>query len=496
MMIRRPRPGALLLPLLLQFLLLGTPALHAQSAPRPSASDTLPLSLDEALSRAGSVGEEGRLARAQVEVARAQVKSAWSTVYPAIDASFAYTRTYASPYSTSTAPLPDSLKFNPDPNASLADRVRYLEQHTATAGLGGLGALFGNLPFGRTNQYVASLTATQTLFSGRVGVALRIANEYAAASHLTLREQMAEVDYQVRSAYYRALLAQELRSSAQAAVEQAHRFLADERVRLQAGAGSELDVLRAEVAVENLRPQLVDAENAESITTLDLKRLVNVPLEKSVRLTTALEAPTAPADLGLEPRLVASQRAAVLAEERMVNISAQQVSLARSAYIPTLDFRMNLGRLIYPVETFGLNGRDWRTDWNASITMKVPLFTGFRRGADVAQAKLGLQQEQLRLSQLREQVQLQYQQAVGQRDRAAASITARQRTVDQAQRVHDLTVLRHDQGLASQLEVADARLALLQARANRAQAIADYHISDALVQRALGTSSSALSRIR
>ncbi len=180
----------------------------------------------------------------------------------------------------------------------------------------------------------------------------------------------------------------------------------------------------------------------------------------------------------------------------MVNISAQQVSLARSAYIPTLDFRMSYGRLIYPMRTLGLNGRDWLTDWNASITMKVPLFTGFRRGADVDVARLGLQQEQLKLAQLREQVQLQYQQAVGQRDRAAASITARQRTVDQAQRVHDLTVLRHDQGLASQLEVADARLALLQARAFRAQAIADYHISDALVRRAIGTSSSVLSLSR
>jgi outer membrane protein TolC len=58
--------------------------------------------------------------------------------------------------------------------------------------------------------------------------------------------------------------------------------------------------------------------------------------------------------------------------------------------------------------------------------------------------------------------------------------------VDQAQRVHDLTVLRYDKGLATQLEVSDARLALLQARTNVAQAIADFHIADAGVDRALG----------
>ena len=51
-------------------------------------------------------------------------------------------------------------------------------------------------------------------------------------------------------------------------------------------------------------------------------------------------------------------------------------------------------------------------------------------------------------------------------------------TAQSAQRVYDLTVLRYDRGLATQLEVSDARLSLLQARSNLAQAIADYHIAD------------------
>jgi outer membrane protein TolC len=62
--------------------------------------------------------------------------------------------------------------------------------------------------------------------------------------------------------------------------------------------------------------------------------------------------------------------------------------------------------------------------------------------------------------------------------------------------VYDLTVLRYDQGMASQLEVTDARLSLLQARANRAQAIAQYYIADASVQRARGVSSAELSQAR
>jgi outer membrane protein TolC len=186
----------------------------------------------------------------------------------------------------------------------------------------------------------------------------------------------------------------------------------------------------------------------------------------------------------------------VKAEEQQVRIANEIVKQAIAAYIPALDFRMSLGRIMYPTEVFALNGREWLTDWNASLTLKVPLFNGMKRGADLSQARIGLRQEEYRLAQLREAVQLQYQQALGERTRAEAAITARKRTVDQAQRVYDLTVLRYDQGLATHLDVSDARLGLLMSRANYAQAVAQYHIADAGLQRALGASSAALSPAR
>ena len=82
-------------------------------------------------------------------------------------------------------------------------------------------------------------------------------------------------------------------------------------------------------------------------------------------------------------------------------------------------------------------------------------------------------------SLLRESVQLQYEQAYGEKRRALSAMQARQRTVDVAQRVYDLTVLRYERGLATQLEVSDARLSLLQARTNLAQAISDFYTADA-----------------
>jgi outer membrane protein TolC len=118
--------------------------------------------------------------------------------------------------------------------------------------------------------------------------------------------------------------------------------------------------------------------------------------------------------------------------------------------------------------------------------MSVPLFNGNRTRANVALARIAVEQDRLRLAQLRENVQLEYERARGERARALASIDATQRTAQQAQRVYDLMVLRYEQGLASQLDVSDSRLALLQSRTNLAQALTDYHVADATVSRSLG----------
>ena len=470
-------------------LLAAAPRAGAQAS-TAAARDTVPLTLEQAVERATSESQEVRLARSQVSLAETQVSTARAGAFPQLTAQLGYTRTFASAFSGGGGfTLPDSLKFEPDSTASLAERVSYLERRAPSAGLGGLGALFGNLPFGQPNSYTATLNGSQILFSGgKVGAALRIADSYLQAARFELNEQTAEIELQVRSAYYRARLAQELAGISREAVDQAQRFLATERIRHEAGTGSELDVLRAEVSLANLQPPLIDAVNAAAVATLDLKRLVDIPLEDPVKLTTPLDVSTialAADTLALTSALLA-RRSSVASLERQVAIREQQVRIARGNYLPSVNLNVAYGKQLFPSQLFSFN-EQWRTDFTAGVSVSVPIFNGGRTRAEVAAAQVQLDQERLRLTQLRENVQLDYERARGERERTRASIAARQRTVQQAQRVYDLTVLRYEQGLASQLEVSEARLSLLQARTNLAQAGADFQIANARVSRALGT---------
>jgi outer membrane protein TolC len=478
-----------LLHFMLGALLASAPAtLQAQSPSTPVPADSLPITLGEALARATGQSQEVRLARSQVAYANSQVRAARSGALPQIDATVAYTRTYESPFSgrSSNAAPP---AFAPDSTLPLDQRVAYLEKNAPNAALSGMGSLFGNLPFGQPNSYTASITGTQTLFAGgRVGAALHIADEYRGAATLMLTEQVADIELATRTAYYNALLAQELERISAAAVTQAEAFLAQEQLRRRAGTASELDVLRAEVALENLRPPLVAARNAASVATLNLKRLVDIPLTQPVVLTTPLVMPSAEELVTptVDASVLLAQRAAVQAQERQVAIREQQVRIAKGAFLPSAGLSVTYGKQIMPQRVFGFDNQSWLGNFSATIGVNVPIFSGFRRQAELQQADIQLDQERLRLGQLKENVQLQYEQALGEKQRAAADLTARQRTVAQAQRVYDMTVLRYEKGLATQLEVSDARFALLQARTNLAQAISGFHLADAGVSRASG----------
>ncbi len=458
------------------------------AAQETAEGDSVALTLDASVERAASQSEEIRLARAQLGLAQAQVTSARSAAFPQLNLNLGYTRTLASAFDTGgeAIEIPDSMRFNPDPTAPLEERVAYLENNAEKAAFGGLGSLFGNLPFGQENAYSFTLSGSQILYSGgRVGAALNIAESFEEAARLTLNEEMAEVELQVRSAYYQAQLAQEMEAISAAALEQAELFLEQEQLRLRAGRASELEVMRAEVSRDNLRPQLVQARNAAHLAKLNLKRLVDIPLDQPVTLKTPLEPPE-PSEAAVLPsaEVRIAQRAAVQAAEQQVDIREQQVRIAKGAFLPNVSLQMNYGRQLFPEEMFDFS-TDWRTDWSVSVGLQLPIFNGFKRVADINIAQVQLEQSRLQLAQLREAVQLQYEQARSEKERALAAIAARERTVDVAQRVYDLTVLRYDQGVATQLEVSDARLALLQARTNLAQAVADYYIADAGLTRSM-----------
>lgn len=458
----------------------------ARAAVPDGVPDTLALSLDEAVSRALRDSEEIARARAGLEAAESQVTQATSAALPQLNSSVVYNRAVKTIFDGMGAmPTVDDAEIPPafDESKTPKERFDLLSDLMAT---NFVSAMFAGLPFGRKNTYMASFSLSQPLYvGGKVGAALKVAQHYRAVATSQVDETEADLILQVRSAYLTASLAgrmvhiaRESRRIAEAHYEQVEDFHA-------AGTASEFDLLRARVELENRDPVVVQAEDGENLALLELKRLVNLPADQPLRLTSELDPAVMDVDEAELHRLV-MQRPILQAAEEAVSMRAQAVRIAKGDRLPTVALQGNMGFQGFPEDPMPPGWGDWRKDWSVAVAVSVPLFDGFRTKGRIDQAQSDLVMAHLEEAQLKEGLALQTEAALAAYRSSRAQIRARRETVALAERALELAEVRFSTGLSTQLEVSDAALLLDQARVNEAQALFDYARALAQLERLTG----------
>jgi outer membrane protein TolC len=111
------------------------------------------------------------------------------------------------------------------------------------------------------------------------------------------------------------------------------------------------------------------------------------------------------------------------------------------------------------------------------VGAQVPIFTGGRIKGDRVQAKAGLAEAKLRHSQISKAAELDGRNALAQLDAAVSNWRASEGTSAQATRAYQIADLRFREGISTQTELLDSRIALQQAEVNRAQAARDLQIA-------------------
>jgi outer membrane protein TolC len=104
------------------------------------------------------------------------------------------------------------------------------------------------------------------------------------------------------------------------------------------------------------------------------------------------------------------------------------------------------------------------------LALSMPLFTGGRIHGAKDAARATLADSRLRLEQTREYAAIDLQNAITTHDAAEATYAASTGTAEQARRAYEIAQVRYREGISTQTELADSRLLLQQAEAQRAQA--------------------------
>ena len=456
------RPPRTLLLSLLLLVPVAAPA-GALAAPRADApavapTDTLHLTLDDAVRRALAQGEEMRAAHAAVHQTEGQVLQELSRALPQVSATVTYDRMLHSIY----------------------------EDMFSGASGQGLGSVFENTPFAARNTWTASLTAQQLLWSGgKVGAALRAAHLANRSAHATSDATAADLVYQVRQAYYDVSYARRLVEIAEGALAQARAHLQQVEAGRREGSRSEYEQLRAGVDAANQEPPLVAARNGYDIAQLALKRLVDVPLEQPLALETPLAAADSTVPVVTDLSVAVDRRPAVQAADLAAEARRLAVNVYRGQRWPNLYVASTLAQEAFPSEIVPRRDQFLR-NWDASLRLELPIFTGLRTEGQVKQARAEYEQALAGRDLMREGARIEAIQARDELQRSLAALLARRGTVGQARRAWELAGVRFTNGMSTQIEVSDARLQLQTAEVNEVQALRDYLVAVAALERAVG----------
>jgi outer membrane protein TolC len=444
------------------------------------------LSLDDALRIAQMQSQTIELARAGVTRATGQRVQARSQYLPQLNGTAGYTKTlksqfsgFASSAAPDTAPaIPTAASlcapFVPS-TATAAERAAALAQAaTCPSTTGGAGFDLSKTSFGATNQWALGLSFSQNLFSGgRISAQNRAAEAQLRSANIEVAAQRAQVSLDVTSAYYDAVLADQLVAIADSSIAETNAVLSQTRLARQVGNASEYELLRAQVTHDNQLPVLIQARSNRQVAYFRVKQLLNMPLDDSLALTTGIEGANGPTLPAIAANLVSdttvSGRAPVRELDEAVRAQEAQVRIARAQRIPSLSLVSNYQRLYFPSNVFPslANGVN---NWTVGVSTNFPLLDGGRIRGDELVAQAGLQQTRAQREQTRQYAALDTRVALNALEQAQATWDASRGTADQAQRAYAIDQVRYREGISTQTDLSQSRLLLEQARANRAQA--------------------------
>ncbi|MGH7562972.1 MAG: TolC family protein, partial [Gemmatimonadota bacterium] len=211
------------------------------------------LTVEEAVGRALAENEQTRIARAGVDRTRGVVREAFADALPTVDGTYSLARNLQRP-------------------------VIFFNQGGETQ----------QISIGEDTEHAFGLSIEQTIFDRRLGAAVSAARHGKAASEAQYERALADVALETKEDYYAILLAEEAALVREGAVQLATDRVEQVRLFRDVGTASDFDVLTAEVDLENLRPDLIQARNDLRLAENGLKRTIGLPLDEEVALVDSL----------------------------------------------------------------------------------------------------------------------------------------------------------------------------------------------------------------
>lgn len=374
------------------------------------------------------------------------------------------------------AQLLPEVTFSGQYSRTLAKQTMYMDTEGGTAAF----------KVGRDNSYTTGFNATIPIVVPTLWKSIKLTDNQLLQNLESARSSRLSLVNQVKNAYYALLLAQDSKK----VIEENHstaKLNADiYQKKYELGTASEYDALRASVAVTNLEPSILEAENSIKQLTLQLKVLMGMDVSTDIEPAETLSAYRGTMyakAMEVDTSLVNNTNLKTL--DLKTDYLQKALEVQKMSWYPTLsgsaNYMWNSTSNGNPFKNF-----QWSGYSTVGLTLAWTLFNGGQRYYKQRQAEVSLREMKWQRENLTRSLQMQVQTQIDNLHKCIKQIESNEGGVKQAEKANDIMQRSFKIGSGTFIQLRDTEDALMNARLTYYQAIYGFLVAQSDLELVLG----------
>ena len=405
------------------------------------------LTLDKAIEIALKENSQVKIARYDVDKSESKLTESYSSLFPSISAEGTYIRNIKKP-----------VFFLPD-------------------FFGGTGQV-RPIEIGATNSYTGQLKVGMPIFMGQAYTGIVMSKLGLELSNLTYEETLAQIRLNTTKAFLDVLLTRETEKFIKQSYENALRNLENASKLNKQGLLSDFEYMSAQVEVEKIKPNVLQAEYTYQTALNFLKSLLNLSSDDSIEVVGSIESFFTSKTLPQLDSYVVENTFTFKKLGLQKQIADKNIMLQRWGHFPSL-VAFGSYQIQTQAEDYNFNAYRWVKSASVGLTLSFPIFSGFGVKSRVEQAEIQSKQLEETINYTKKQLDIAITNTKNRMATALEKIEAQKLNREKARVNYRIAEVRYNEGMSTQLEISNANVNLLSAELGYAQSIYEYLVAQA-----------------
>lgn len=314
---------------------------------------------------------------------------------------------------------------------------------------------------------------------GKIEGQIDQAEKNVKAADLSVEKAKQQLVLDATTAYFNVLETNNLANVNQEMVNNLQTHLNNVRAKYEVGVVAKADVLRSEVELANAQQNLIKAQNNYEVAKSNLTNIIKVDND-DVRLKEELQYVAYGRTLEESLALAEKNRPDIAQADLNVKAADTGVDIAKSGKKPSVSASASTGwnDSLLPSDS----------NWSVGVSASWNIFDGNITNSQIKSAEASVDKAKLQAQQIKDDARQEVRQNYLGMKEAEKRLQTTEIAANKANEDLYIATEKYKAGAGTNLDVIDAQLALTQAKTNHIQALYDFNVNKAKLDKAIGLS--------